>query len=418
MKTILSFVLFLLVCSIGVTAQRADIVSRINNAYVNGHHFAFPETKGKNQLKVNQFKPALSDDPVLDSTNYYLWDNRDKHWEIYDNFKYSYTDNKITIKDYSYNDLIGVKDFKTELTYDGDGNLILWIYYFLDFLSNEWTATQKKEYTYDVNGNLTTYNETFLYYSLIMKKHEYENTYNAEDKLSSYIDKEWDDTAKLWVNSKMGEFNYDENGNNISFSDYVWQKADSQWINNEKLEFAYDDVGTNISYISCRWEVTNRLWVNNYKEEYSWDAAGDLIINTFSWDQYNSQWINETTKQFTSDADGNILSWVNHGRSNDQWLPIDSLAYYYSGEIPTLGSDIHDNQISVYPNPASNYVVFDLARVSESATVELFGMDGKKVLEQKLSLNKQVSVSTLTKGLYMYKVNNGERRYTGKLLVK
>ena len=94
------------------------------------------------------------------------------------------------------------------------------------------------------------------------------------------------------------------------------------------------------------------------------------------------------------------------------------LIYYYSELNPTAVPGISERKISVYPNPANDYVVFDLPNIYESATVELFDIQGKKVLEQKLPENRQISVSNLHKGLYMYKLNNKGVIYTGKLIIE
>jgi hypothetical protein len=69
-------------------------------------------------------------------------------------------------------------------------------------------------------------------------------------------------------------------------------------------------------------------------------------------------------------------------------------------------------------DPAKEYIIFDLTNISSSAMVELFDLQGKKVLERKLTDNKQVSVSNLPKGMYIYKLNNRDIIYTGKLIIE
>jgi hypothetical protein len=93
---------------------------------------------------------------------------------------------------------------------------------------------------------------------------------------------------------------------------------------------------------------------------------------------------------------------------------------YFTTDCATtsLKPDKVTNGINIYPNPAKEFVVFDVAIVGESATVQLYNVDGKKVLEQKLTDNKQVSTGDLPKGLYMYKLNNKGYSYTGKLIIE
>ena len=46
----------------------------------------------------------------------------------------------------------------------------------------------------------------------------------------------------------------------------------------------------------------------------------------------------------------------------------------------SLKLDKTNSRINIYPNPAKEYIVFDLTNISSSSTVELFDMQGKKVL--------------------------------------
>lgn len=43
--------------------------------------------------------------------------------------------------------------------------------------------------------------------------------------------------------------------------------------------------------------------------------------------------------------------------------------------------------------------------MSLSARVELFDMQGKKILDQELAENKRLSISNLPKGFYLYTMN-------------
>ncbi len=74
--------------------------------------------------------------------------------------------------------------------------------------------------------------------------------------------------------------------------------------------------------------------------------------------------------------------------------------------------------IKIYPNPATEFVVFDVNSTSKTAIVEIFDINGKKVLHQELSDNKQISVSHLNRGLYMYKLIHNSTIYSGKIMIE
>jgi hypothetical protein len=70
--------------------------------------------------------------------------------------------------------------------------------------------------------------------------------------------------------------------------------------------------------------------------------------------------------------------------------------------------------IYAYPNPASEYILFDLGNISEPAKVEIFDNRGRKILEQDISENRQINVSKLAGGLYLYRLNYDGKIYKGK----
>lgn len=85
-------------------------------------------------------------------------------------------------------------------------------------------------------------------------------------------------------------------------------------------------------------------------------------------------------------------------------------------EIP--GDNRELKTIDVHPNPAGDYIMFDITNISSYARVELYNLQGKKVLEQRLSDSKRVQISRLSKGLYLYRLHDGGNTYGGKIAVE
>ena len=133
------------------------------------------------------------------------------------------------------------------------------------------------------------------------------------------------------------------------------------------------------------WDLTTGKWSVDVKVEYTYDANGNnTLYNSFLWN-----------------------------KTNGQWSAFNRLTNYYSVPITIFNPEI----LNVYPNPAIDYVVFEVNKISKSATVEIFDMQGKKVIEKKLNENGQISISNLTRGMYVYWLNNIGTIYTGKLIV-
>jgi hypothetical protein len=388
----------------------------------------------------------------------YIWDQTKSKWlkDVKQEYNYD-ASGKMTLEfDYSwfrsYTNVFENRS-KREYTYDANGNLTFYIIYNWDEETSQWIVSSKEEYSYDANGNNIldiTYdwydgkwneyyksefvfdangNKTlYIYYCWTLSTKQLvmvekgENTYNIRGNMTSSIDSVWDiNTGQLLDKSHITEYSYDENGNDTLKIDYSWNVLTSLWDTTNKLKIVYDVNVNMTSEIYYFWDKYTRQWNGPFKEEYSYDTDGNLIsVVYYGWDITTRQWIVSNKEEYAYDTDGNMTLGIISGWdiSASQWIAYSKVTDYYSEHIPTLNPNIPENRISVYPNPASEYVVFDIAKSSESAIVEMFTLEGKMILEQKLPENRQVSVITLPKGLYVYRLNVSGTIYKGKLSVE
>ena len=73
--------------------------------------------------------------------------------------------------------------------------------------------------------------------------------------------------------------------------------------------------------------------------------------------------------------------------------------------------------LNLYPNPVSNGKVYITSKSSIDKEVMIFDVLGKKVLQ--VSLNtKELSINSLSPGVYIIKIKEGEATATRKLIVK
>jgi glucosylceramidase len=78
------------------------------------------------------------------------------------------------------------------------------------------------------------------------------------------------------------------------------------------------------------------------------------------------------------------------------------------------------NNVGVYPNPASNYVVIQTEQqIAGTAAVSLTDVTGRIILSTEVILNNngqgEVDLSKVPAGLYILKVTSANFNYTGKL---
>jgi hypothetical protein len=143
------------------------------------------------------------------------------------------------------------------------------------------------------------------------------------------------------------------------------------------------------SLISVNWDSSASQWVNNKKEEYTYDLAylaDDLIL---------PDWLNDFShNKITGDA------MYQYDDSN--WQDNSVVTLYYSEDVTTSVSESKINY-AVYPNPATKFVTFDISELTIDSKVDIFTVQGKKMLSQLLN-NNTVDTSNMPKGIYLYQL--------------
>jgi len=78
------------------------------------------------------------------------------------------------------------------------------------------------------------------------------------------------------------------------------------------------------------------------------------------------------------------------------FVPYNSVNYYGN-----------EAEIQVYPNPSSNFIYFKVSELGQTAHLEIFSMEGKRISKHTLQneVNK-IHIESLQKGIYFYKIFN------------
>jgi len=88
-------------------------------------------------------------------------------------------------------------------------------------------------------------------------------------------------------------------------------------------------------------------------------------------------------------------------------------------EANETASNLDNNIISVYPNPAHDMISFDIPKTNSDIKISIFGVNGNMVANQVVaggSKTNSVNISDLSKGIYFIQVSNVEFYYTGKFI--
>jgi hypothetical protein len=169
------------------------------------------------------------------------------------------------------------------------------------------------------------------------------------------------------------------------------------------------------------WDKTASQWVVETKDESTWNANGNNASQSlYQWNSTSAQWIGIQKNESTYDSSGRntLFFWYNWDLTNSEWIVASKDTSYYSEHTINSVPSITEKEIHVYPNPARDFIVVDLSNISNSATIEIYSMNGKLVSRLRSGENQQIAVRNLSKGLYLLRIYNNGMLYCGKFIVE
>ena len=153
---------------------------------------------------------------------------------------------------------------------------------------------------------------------------------------------------------------------------------------------------------------TGEVNVNLADFAYS-NNANDYILNTWKW--VNLQNLGRISKLEFSLKSTDNSNW---GMNTPGYFCIDNL----NQQIVTSTIELNQIQATVFPNPFVDQIV--ISGISGTANVSILDISGRKVTEYiNVSNNQSISgLSKLISGVYFLKIEEGENRFTTKLIKK
>lgn len=110
-----------------------------------------------------------------------------------------------------------------------------------------------------------------------------------------------------------------------------------------------------------------------------------------------------------------LNSFSGNGSTNEYW---ECAPGPTSNRLAVTQADSHS--VSIYPNPATDFVAFEFGREVEPLNLELVSMTGQVVLKADATgLNSgSIDVSAIAKGVYLYRLVHTQGETTGRLVIE
>ena len=288
-------------------------------------------------------------------------------------------------------------------------------------------------------------------------------THETDGTLTEVINYSLND-AEEWVESSKNEYVYAA-GKIDYILTYEWDPVHSAWLNKAKDYYAYeadDEIVTSIT--SFEWEVGTETWnrvirrLYTYTDEtldavlyQNYDAGDwvDFVLLNYTYEDgdlisliydifYMGSWLTIAEATFTYDnaytfSDLRLpdLSIENAMLFNHKLISMEfqvlnfetfelenasSITYYYEELDTTSTDEITLENLQVYPNPCTDQIQFSVSNDVTTLSVNIYDVQGRKVIDKMISNAETVNTETLSKGVYFYQVSANANTSNGRFV--
>jgi hypothetical protein len=157
------------------------------------------------------------------------------------------------------------------------------------------------------------------------------------------------------------------------------------------------------------WDNALNIWLIHNKDQFVY-ASGityyDLVL-PYSL-AYNRDYFDFMLNEITY-----------YGYVNENFLENNRESFYYSA-ISLIGiEEIRLSESKVYPVPAADYVTFSWQESAAEFDLELYDICGRLIMSRTVSNGEAVSMLSIDKGLYTYKLTDRNNRVSvGKICLQ
>ena len=213
------------------------------------------------------------------------------------------------------------------------------------------------------------------------------------------------------------EYQYDKKGIAISETYFYWDRSINKWVQNKKCEHQYDD-NKNQSWLTFYWNSNINKWVENRKYEYQYNDSKNQTWLTFYWDNSINKWVENKKYEYQYDDNKNQTLETSYFWDSSAWTKISTAQYNYYYSPLTVNSifQVREQSATVFPNPATNYII---VQGTAESIITVSSLSGGIIYKQVMAdENKTIDVSSWVSGTYLISVETGNNKTASKIIKK
>ncbi len=403
-------------------------------------------------FKTNFFYTAKG---KLDSTLFFAPDSLGKIIPVYIE-KYFYTAggkiDRLLGAYYNTDNEKWIWSEKVVFNYDSSGRLVARIQYYnnvnqtTDKTTADWFQNGKITYSYDTLGNLVLKTEYLWNLDKWVADTKTEYTFSNR-KVTEQVESFWNSASGSWSNSHKYDYSYDGQERFVREIDYAMLSGESDWTKRSLVMLKYDSVGNFGMETDYQWDAARASWHFSAKTIFSYDntySFSDLVLPVYvladlggvgNHSSNKSAAQSEKTNESFDPADDVepvpadfrlyfVHMWISAidydwNTTSGSWAKTDKISLYYSKFDVTGVHKTKIRHLEILPNPASGYITVTLPRQdARNFLFELFDVQGRKVLSEKVANHARINLQYLQNGVYFYRAVFRGEKYSGKILKK
>jgi len=246
--------------------------------------------------------------------------------------------------------------------------------------------------------------------------------YTPEGKQESVVNQTLVDGE--WVNTKITQYAYDDNGRLIEQTSGTWDNENGEWVSTSITQLSYDDADCLNLRLEGVWDNENGEWYFNRKITYEYSEDGATYTVSF-YKKNGGEWVWNTFSGQTVLFGNNLKNqqrMINRMVNDPLCSPAHINQIEFTLEYMEEPFYLHTEErtglsAKVYPNPSSG--IIRVESPTNDAVIRFYDLQGKLMLARPFDFGTEINAESWPSGVYLWEIwHDNQKEVAGKWVKK